>query len=64
MEKMDSLQIREVKQTLSNFIENQDMPMEVMRMILVELLHDVEQKTNEELMKLINERKESEADGN
>lgn len=61
---MDSLQIREVKQTLSNFIENQDMPMEVMRMILVELLHDVEQKTNEELMKLINERKESEADGN
>lgn len=61
---MDSLQIREVKQTLSNFIENQDMPMEVMRMILVELLQKVEQKTNEELMKLINERKESEADGN
>lgn len=61
---MDSLQIREVKQTLSNFIESQDMPMEVMRMILVELLQNVEQKTNEELMKLINERKESEADGN
>jgi len=61
---MDSLQIREVKQTLSNYIESQDMPMEVMRMILVELLQNVEQKTNEELMKLINERKESEVDGN
>lgn len=61
---MNSLQIREVKQTLSNFIESQDMPMEVMRMILVELLQNVEQKTNEELLKLINERKESEADGN
>ena len=61
---MDSLQIREVKQTLSNYIENQDMPMEIMRMILAELLQKVEQKTNEELMKLINERKESEADGN
>lgn len=61
---MNSLQIREVKQTLSNFIESQDMPMEIMRMILVELLQNVEQKTNEELMKLINERKESEADGN
>lgn len=61
---MDSLQIREVKQTLSNYIESQDMPMEVMRMILVELLQNVEQKTNEELLKLINERKESEADGN
>lgn len=61
---MNSLQIREVKQTLSNFIESQNMPMEIMRMILVELLQNVEQKTNEELMKLINERKESEADGN
>lgn len=61
---MNSLQIREVKQTLSNYIESQDMPMEVMRMILMELLQSVEQKTNEELLKLINERKESEADGN
>ena len=61
---MNSLQIREVKQTLSTYIESQDMPMEVMRMILVELLQNVEQKTNEELLKLINERKESEADGN
>lgn len=61
---MNSLQIREVKQTLSNYIESQDMPMEVMRMILVELLQNVEQKTNEELLKLINERKESKADGN
>lgn len=61
---MNSLQIREIKQTLSNFIENQDMPMEVMRMILVELLQNVEQKTNEELLKLINERKEIETDGN
>lgn len=61
---MDSLQIRSVKQTLESFVFSQDMPMEVMRMILMELLHDVEQKTNEEMLKLINERKESEADGN
>lgn len=61
---MDSLQIRSVKQTLESFVFSQDMPMEVMRMILVELLQNVEQKTNEEMLKLINERKESEADGN
>lgn len=61
---MDSMQIRSVRHTLADFIFSQDMPMEVMRMILVELLHDVEKKTNEELIKLINERKENEADGN
>ena len=63
---MDSLQIkiRAVKKSLSNIINNQDMPMEVMRMILIELLREVEQKANEELIELINEQKESEADGN
>ena len=60
---MNSLEIRAAKQTLEEFIFSQNMPMEVMRMILVELLHDVEQKTNEELQKLINEWKESGADG-
>lgn len=61
---MNSFEIRLVKQTLETFVFSQNMPMEVMRLILVEVLHDVERKTNEELMKLINEQKESEADGN
>ena len=63
---MDSLQIqiRAVKKSLSNIINNQDMSMEVMRLILIELLREVEQKANDELIELVNERKESEADGN
>ena len=53
---MDSLQIREVKQSIETFLNKQEIPLEVQRMLLKELLADTEKKTDEELIRLLNER--------
>lgn len=63
MEKMDSLQIREVKQSIETFLNKQEIPLEVQRMLLKELLADTEKKTDEELIRLLNERNLKEQEG-
>lgn len=53
---MTSLKIREFKQTISNFVENTELPEEVKRMVLTELLKEQEERTISILKREIMER--------
>ena len=53
---MTSLKIREFKQTISNFVQDTELPDEVKRMVLTELLKEQEEKTVLTLKKEIMER--------
>lgn len=59
---MKSIDIISFKKTLEGFIESQDMPKEVIRMVVKEVYEDVSKASLEEAMKEINER-EGETDG-
>ena len=53
---INSLKIRELKQSIVTHLEKQDVPLEVQRMILKEALEDVTQKANAEIIAQIQER--------
>lgn len=53
---MNSLKIRELKQTIVAHLENQGIPFEIQRLILKEALEEVTQKANAEIVAQIQER--------
>lgn len=53
---MTSLEIREFKQTISNYVKENPLPDEVKKMVLVEVLRDQEERTLLTLKKEIEER--------
>lgn len=61
---MDSLKVRELKTTLLTYLEKQDVPLEVQRMVLKEVLESVTEKANMEIIAQIQERDRKEAEEN
>ena len=53
---MDNLEIMEFQMTLKNYIKQQTMPKEVIRLILAETLREVTQESIAESTKLAEER--------
>lgn len=53
---MNSLEIREFKTTISAFCAQSNVPFEVQRMCLAEILREVEEKSNKEIMEQLNAR--------
>ena len=53
---MTSLEIREFKQTISNFIGETDLPDEVKRMVLSEILREQGERTVQTLRRELEER--------
>lgn len=53
---MTSLEIREFKQTISNYVKENPLPDEVKKMVLAEVLRDQEERTLLTLKKEIEER--------
>lgn len=56
---MDNLQIMEFQMTLKNYIKQQNLPKEVIRLILAETLREVTQESIEEATKLAEEREKT-----
>lgn len=61
---MNSLKIRELKQIIVTHLGNQDVPLEIQRLILKEALEEVTQKANAEIIAQIQERDRKEAEEN
>lgn len=59
---MDSLKVRELKTTLLTYLEKQDVPLEVQRMVLKEVLENVTEKANMEIIAQIQDRDRKEAE--
>lgn len=57
---MTSLNIREFKQTISNYVSTSELPAEVKRMVLAEILKEQEELTLLTLRKEIEERDNAE----
>jgi hypothetical protein len=55
---MDSLTIREFKQSITNFIEQSDIPCEVKRLVIEEIAREVSAKANNEIIDEIKTRDE------
>lgn len=53
---MNTLSILEFKATLATYINEQDMPCEVKRMVVSEILKDLETQSSQEAMMQIQER--------
>lgn len=58
---MENLKIREFKLTLEKYINENELSVEVKRMVLKEIYGDVERKSNLEIAKEIEERDREEA---
>jgi len=54
-----SIDVREFKLTISNFVNNSELPDEIKRMILREIYEEAEQKANLTIMEEIRERDRS-----
>lgn len=54
------LEIREFSVTLKNFVSNSKIPMEVKRIILSDILREIEEKTNAEIVTQFAERESKE----
>ncbi len=57
---MNSLQIFEMKETIKKYLSEQDIPAEVKRMCLVEVLEDIRGEAQKEIISLAQERENKE----
>ena len=57
---MNSLQIFEFKETIKRYINEQDIPAEIKRMCLVEVLEDIRGEAQKEIISLAQERESKE----
>lgn len=58
-----NLKIREFKITLSNYINEIDLPEEVKRMVLKEIYAEIEKKANDAILLELNKRESQEKGG-
>ena len=54
---MDDLKIREFKNNIINYMNHTDLPLEVKRLVLSEILHETTQIVNNDITALINNLK-------
>lgn len=57
---MENLRIREFQKAIEDFIDAYDIPLEVKRMVLADILRNVETKTTQQLLIEIAERDKEE----
>lgn len=56
---MNSLEIREIRANIINYLNSQSAPMEVKRLIVSGILREIEEACNKEINEQLKEREES-----